>query len=307
LGAIAVYSFGMVTSVGESGAASCAAMRAGISGFAETKFEIGGEVVLGATVSYTSELEELQRLRTMVGTTISECLDSVSTPEVSQIPLLLCVAEETRPARCEGLARSLLSDIANEWGGELHADSQLYSAGHVGGIQALAEARRLITAGAPCCLVAGVDSYLVADTLAFYDKSHRLMTDENANGFIPGEAAATVLVGPVKRQDEPQLMCLGIGFGSEPAPFDSGEPLRADGLVSAIKASFEDGRCRESDVDFRLTDNNGEAYGFKESALAVTRVFREKKEEFDLWHPADSIGEVGAAIEIGRASCRERV
>jgi 3-oxoacyl-[acyl-carrier-protein] synthase-1 len=91
-------------------------------------------------------------------------------------------------------------------------------------------------------------------------------------------------------------MCVGIGFGTEPAPLDSGEPLRAEGLTAAIKAAFADGRCSEADVDFRLTDNNGETYGFKESALAVARVFRETKEEFDIWHPADCIGEVGAAI-----------
>jgi len=121
------------------------------------------------------------------------------------------------------------------------------------------------------------------------------MTEDNSNGFIPGEAAAASLVGPVKRQSEPQLLCVGIGLGTEPAPLNSGEPLRAEGLTTAIKAAFADGRCQEADVDFRLTDNNGEAYGFKDSALAVARVFRDAKDDFDIWHPADCIGEVGAA------------
>ena len=232
----------------------------------------------------------------MAHAAICECLAAEEIVELSTIPLLLCVAEGSRPGRCEGLEDALLSGIAQEWGEQWHADSRVYASGRVGAIQALAEARRLITAGASRCLVVGVDSYLVADTLVAFDGKHRLLTDENANGFIPGEAAGAVLLGPVKRQDEPQLMCLGIGMGTEPAPLNSGEPLRADGLVHAIKASFEDGNCREADVDFRLTDNNGEAYGFKESALAATRVFRQQREAFDLWHPADSIGEVGAAV-----------
>jgi len=50
------------------------------------------------------------------------------------------------------------------------------------------------------------------------------------------------------------------------------------------------------DLDYRMTDANGEQYGFKEAALAITRTLRKRKEEFDIRHPADCVGEVGAAI-----------
>ena len=50
------------------------------------------------------------------------------------------------------------------------------------------------------------------------------------------------------------------------------------------------------DLDYRLTDNSGEQYYFKEAALALTRTLRQRKEAFDIWHPADCIGETGAAI-----------
>ena len=50
------------------------------------------------------------------------------------------------------------------------------------------------------------------------------------------------------------------------------------------------------DLDFRITDNSGEQYYFKESALALSRNLRQRKTAFDIWHPADCIGEVGAAI-----------
>ena len=50
------------------------------------------------------------------------------------------------------------------------------------------------------------------------------------------------------------------------------------------------------ELDFRITDNSGEQYYFKEAALALSRTLRARKEEFDIWHPADCIGEVGAAI-----------
>ena len=49
------------------------------------------------------------------------------------------------------------------------------------------------------------------------------------------------------------------------------------------------------DCDHRIADMNGEQYRFKEAALAITRLLRDRKVLFSLWHPADCIGEVGAA------------
>lgn len=296
MGAIAIYSCGMVTGVGWNSPASCAAMRVGIAGFVETSFEFGGDVLLGSPVPFEDELPDLEKLRQMVVPTIEECLQEQKFSSLDEIPLLLCLAEKGRSGRIDDLDSALLQAIAIDLDCDLHPDSQTFSSGRFGGIQAMERARQLIADGAPGCLIAGTDSCLSAETLAAYDRNHRLVTAENPNGFIAGEAAASILVGPVVRQSEPQLLCLGIGTGIEPAPLNSGQPLRAAGLTTAIRSAFADGRCREEDVHFRLTDNNGEAYGFKDSALAVARVFRQAKDEFDIWHPSDCVGEVGAAI-----------
>jgi 3-oxoacyl-[acyl-carrier-protein] synthase-1 len=48
-------------------------------------------------------------------------------------------------------------------------------------------------------------------------------------------------------------------------------------------------------LDFRITDASGEQYGFKEAALAATRLLRTPRQEFDFWHAADCVGETGAA------------
>src|SRR5581483_2530137 len=84
--------------------------------------------------------------------------------------------------------------------------------------------------------------------------------------------------------------------GEERATIESAEPLRADGMVQAFKAAFGDSNRSMADVDYRITDSNGEQYAFKEAALAVTRTLRVRKEAFEIWHPADCVGEVGAAI-----------
>jgi 3-oxoacyl-[acyl-carrier-protein] synthase-1 len=87
----------------------------------------------------------------------------------------------------------------------------------------------------------------------------------------------------------------GIGFGHEPAPIESGRPLRADGLKQAIQAAFADSGLTFDDVHYRLVDTSGEQYGFKEATLGLARTMRARKAEFDIWHPADCIGEIGAA------------
>jgi 3-oxoacyl-[acyl-carrier-protein] synthase-1 len=153
----------------------------------------------------------------------------------------------------------------------------------------------MLEGGARCCIVAGVDSFLVGATLASLDGQSRLQTAQNSDGFIPGEAGAAVLLG---RENTPgaELLCCGVGFGAEPAPIGSEEPLRAEGLAQAIRAAMADAGMSYDDVAYRITDVSGEQYAFKEAALALSRTMRVRKAEFDIWHPADCIGEVGAAI-----------
>ena len=83
---------------------------------------------------------------------------------------------------------------------------------------------------------------------------------------------------------------------SSGAQQDSEEPLRADGLVHALKDSLDDAGARMEDMDFRMVDVSGEHYWFKESSLALSRTLHTPQEEFDIWHPADCVGEVGASI-----------
>ena len=67
-------------------------------------------------------------------------------------------------------------------------------------------------------------------------------------------------------------------------------------MVQAFKGAFTDAGCTLGDLDYRITDSNGEQYWFKEATLALDRILRNRKELFEIWHPADCIGEIGAAI-----------
>lgn len=296
--ALSILASGMVTSVGLDAPAACAAIRCGIDNFEETRFmDQGGEWIIGSAVPLDKPWRGKTKLINMIVPAIRECLTTVSNIPVESIPLILCIAETDRSGRLTGLDAQLIYEIETKSGVRFHEKSIVLPQGHIGGVGAIRFARNLIyKENIPFCLIAGVDSYLVAPTLAHYEAKDRLLTSKNSNGFLPGEAGAAVLVGPAGQTKEAELAILGIGFGQEKATVDSEEPLRADGLVQAIKAALADCGLPLHATDFRITDANGEQYYFKEATLALTRILRERKQEYDIWHPVDCIGEVGAAI-----------
>jgi 3-oxoacyl-[acyl-carrier-protein] synthase-1 len=294
---VSVVASGLVTAVGLDSASTCAAIRCAIDNFAETRFiDVAGERVMGAEVPLAAPWRGVSRLVHMAVPAIRECLAHIGSANVDQIPLLLCVAEERRPGRLDGLDETLLDRIQVDLGVRFHPQSRVIPRGRVAGALAMDAARtQLQELPIPFCIVAGVDSLFVADTLAAYERSKRLLTSRNSNGFIPGEAAAAVLVSRSHPPTRAALVCRGLAWGIEKVTIDSDEPLRADGLIRAITGAFSDAGCGYEAVDYRITDANGEQYGFKEAALAMTRTLRTPKELFDIWHPADCIGEVGAS------------
>jgi len=113
---------------------------------------------------------------------------------------------------------------------------------------------------------------------------------------MPGEGAGALLLGRPAGTEDP--VCIGVGFGVEEAHIGSDEPLRADGLSLAIEAGLAQAQCAMHDIDYRITDLSGEQYYFKEATLALARTLRRRKESFDIWHPAECIGEAGAVAGL---------
>jgi 3-oxoacyl-[acyl-carrier-protein] synthase-1 len=295
---LAIMASGMVSGVGLNAPASCAAIRCGIDNFQETRFmDSGGEWIIGSSVLMEKPWRGTEKLSKMLASALQECLSSDSTLTLEEIPIFFCLAEKDRPGRFAELEERIFLETQEEMGVRFHEKSGLLCHGRVGLGVALQQARRLIYGeNIPRVLIAGVDSLLVGPTLSTYEEQERLLTSQNSNGFIPGEAAAAVLVGPGRATNEAQLLCLGVGSGVERVTEQSELPLRADGLVQAIRAALAEAGCSLGAMDFRITDVSGGQYSFKEASLALTRILRERKEEFDIWHPADCIGEVGAAI-----------
>jgi len=292
---VAILGCGMMTGVGLTAEASCAAIRCVIDNFQETRFvAAGGEWIIGSEVPLEEPWRGISKLARLLAGPLRECLDLIPDVPPESIPVLLCVAEEDRPGRLEGLGDPLFFQACELLGVRFHDNSRVIAQGRVGGAVGLHRASRLIhEENFPYVIVAGVDSYLVAGTLRAYDERGRLLTPDNSNGFIPGEAGGALLVAPPGAGGG--IVCPGMGFAVERATIESEEPVRGDGLIKAITHALVAAGLTMGDIDYRITDIGGEQYQFKDATLALSRLLRVRKEGFDIWHPADCIGEVGAA------------
>ena len=290
---LAVQACGMTTAIGVTAPAAAAAQRARLSNFEETTFiSRNEEPMIGSQVPFDPPLDGRDRLQALLAGPLSECYAALGDIPAQDVPALLCVAENDRPGRVEGVDTSLLHDTLKTLNVPANDKNSVIPYGRVGGMVALRDARKLISEGAPKVIVAGVDSFLVAQTLAHYDQDDRVLTQTNSDGFPAGEAGAAVVLG---RPTSDGLTLLGLGFGREAAHITSGEPTRAEGLVLAMRAALSESGLDLSAVDYRISDLNGEQYYFKEAALAMTRVLRKKAEQMDLWNPASEFGYAGAA------------
>jgi 3-oxoacyl-[acyl-carrier-protein] synthase-1 len=309
---LAITATGMVTGVGLSAPATCAAIRCAIDNFQETRFmDSGGEWILGCEVPLEKPWRGKTRLIKMAAAAIKEVLQSNPQIDIANTPLLLCLAEHGRPGRVIDDDTEFFLDLQAELELEFSDQSLVIAAGHVSVAIALKHAREMIhQQGVKHVLVAASDTMLVTPTLANYEEKERLLTSNNSNGFLPGEAGAAMLLESGNAGLGGVLYCEGLGFAVESAHVDSEEPLRAEGLTKAIKESLQDAGCDMGDLDFRITDISGEQYYFKEASLALSRTLRKRKEEFDIWHPADCVGEIGSAqgiimLAVLKAACEK--
>lgn len=310
---VAITAVGMVTGVGLDAAASCAAIRCAIDNFQETRFiDDGGEWIMGCEVPLEQPWRGKTKLLKLAAMAIRECLEDHGQIKPEQAPLLLCLPETERPGRVLTDDNAFFFELQQELGMQFHAKSRVIAMGRVSAGVALQHTRKLLQAGtARQVIIAAADSLLVGATLTAFMEREYVLTSRNSDGFIPGEAGAAVVVEPVYRRPEPQLICTGIGFGVETAHVDAEEPLRAEGLTAAIRGALAEAGCELNDLDFRLTAISGKQYYFKEDALFIGRILRKHKERFDIWHPADCIGETGSAIGlalliIAKAACAKQ-
>lgn len=306
---VAIAKTGLVTPVGLDAAAACAAMRCKLTNPVQTFYmNSEGEWMRAHQVPLPS-VGGTAKLVHMAAMAVEEVLLDIPKVEWSNIPLLLCVSEADRPGRAAVVDEHLVGRLEQALAARFGRTSAVVAEGRVSAAVAMSLARAMIERHhADSVVIASTDSLVSWPTLLKYDDEGRILSETNSDGFVPGEGAAALLV--TRPTGAPQLLCRGIGFGQEAATIHSDLPLRADGLTSAIRSALEESGLAMHDLDFRIADVSGEQYYFKEASLALSRTLRRRKPDFDIWHPAECIGEAGATaglamLALADAGCRK--
>lgn len=295
---IAIRASGLVTSVGFNARSTLAAMRARLRNVYEVGLwdpESASSPPVGK-VRLPQWWTGLPKLADLAAPAIHECLTAASVAG-KKVPVLLGVADSARVHRLEGIDDSILEEIERRLGHVLHPLSAVLAHGHVAAATALGRAADILRddARVSCIVVAAVDSLIDDRLMNHYLEQRRLLTPANSNGLSLGEAGSAVLVCRCGTPDE--LRILGMGTAHESATIESDQPCKGDGLAQAIRMALQQAGSTMDDVQYRITDLNGEHYKFKEMMLAMMRFqYRPKPRVLDLWHPNEYVGDVGAAI-----------
>lgn len=293
------------TSLGITAQSSVAAVRAGISAFAEHPYIVDktGEPMIVARAPYLSDdsvgterflqlampaaKEALLPLRELVG-------------RIKPIPVVIGL-----PAKRPGLPESLGNQMAVQFKGMMNelcpiSSVDVIPSGHSAGLMALQAGWRRVQAGnAQFCVIGGVDSYLQPETLEWVDECEQLHSDSNAWGFVPGEAAGFCLLSSMQAADDYRLnilgKVLGVATAREHNLIKTKTVCIGQGLSEAFKWVLEGHLSSNAKIGQIICDMNGEPYRADEFAFTITRTSEYFINVGDFLAPADCWGDVGAA------------
>ena len=302
-----VVSTGAVTAVGLSSAQTCTAIRAGISAFAESEFHLSTverQRILAAAVPLRPRPADSKpggRLVALARLALTECLRAASL-DAKRTALVLGVPESHRADAFRNWFDEDLYEVINaRIVRHFHHSSLMLPYGNASGAAGLIKARAILEDEAvDACVVAGVDSFLNGWDIERLERTWRLLREGEANGLVPGEAGTCIAVTTDDRVRGRTVLGIveGVGLDRE----DGATTVIADGhptgkgLQRALDAAVRDADVHESMIGLRVTDLNGERYGSMDSMLAVSRFYRTDRDGLPIWHPAECVGETGAAV-----------
>ncbi|MFT5717159.1 MAG: 3-oxoacyl-[acyl-carrier-protein] synthase-1 [Oleiphilaceae bacterium] len=211
------------------------------------------------------------------------------------IPLFLAVPEQ-RCGRPFPALEPFIKDLSLEIDFSLDLlTSRVFPVGRSAGMNALSEAiKLLLSTPLESIIVGGVDSYMDVMLLGALDEERRLAGGKKIGGFVPGEGAAFVVL---QKTVEPSLTVGHPAISEEPGHFYSEETCLGDGLSYAVKVAVDNSAASmmTSPIKTVLCSMNGEPMHGKEWGTSLVRNSDAFSDGFDMQHPAECYGDLGAA------------
>ncbi len=178
---------------------------------------------------------------------------------------------------------------------------KIYAGGHTGFVHALHSAIEAVSSGTlDRCLVGGIDSQVEPRSLEASVAVGMLKTEENPVGFMPGEAAAFLLIERLDTALMRRARIAGLlespAWARDPHHRLAQEPPLGLGLTQAVSASLDGLDLRGCPIGLIVGDLNGDPYRASDWGYTLVRTLGPYGlGEVPLWVPASSFGDVGAA------------
>jgi 3-oxoacyl-[acyl-carrier-protein] synthase-1 len=309
---IVVSAVAAISPVGHSAAVTFTSIKAGLTRISESSelkirnqkgklMQVNCAAVIGITDGHRRYLRHFR----MAVRAFAEVLGNARLDEclLDSTALHLVLAEPERPGMDDRVEKELMRKMSSVLGiTDLTSRTTITSTGHAGAFEAVQAAMKAITTGQYSrAIVGAVDGYLDELTLEWLNDTGRLKTDDNSKGFVPGEGAAFLVLEPYSsttaRKGSALAMLAGIGNMVEPNNIFEKSACTGDGLTGAIRSAFKMAGD-SSPVSLVVCDLNGERYRANEWGLAMSRSFGTRSPPSLLWHPADCLGDCGAAAGV---------
>lgn len=296
-----VVGAGAQTPVGRYVLAAAAAVRCGISAYAEHPFMIDkhGEPMVVARADWLDEALPLaDRVVALAVDAAREALSPLGERLPSlrrQIRVHLALSSENLPDPAQ--RQEVLDRFAAETGfSPTDPPIESVADGHAGGLLALENAFRQLRSGeASICLVGGADSWLEPERLEAIDSSGNLHSVNYSWGFTPGEGAGFCLVATAETARRlglaPLAELLAVATAHETKLMGTQTVCVGEGLTAAFRGVLDPKRP----VAHSYCDFNGETYRADEYGFTVCRTRECFEDAGSFTAAAECWGDVGAA------------
>lgn len=269
---VCIIGCGVVTAVGYNALMNASSVRANSSRFQESYMvDRFGEPMLLSMVKFIGdEVRDLDRLVALAVPAMMEAMHPVLKNDslrsaLSEIGICLGIAA-LRPGLHDNIGQSLLSRLTIETAIPFSERKRfLISTGHASTLSGIEKAVEWIASGKEeLVLIGGVDSYYNADTLEWLDENKRLHSEQNKDGFIPGEGAGFCLLASSDFVSRYRLMplatILSAVSGEEPHPLTSNGICIGQGLTHVLSQALAVLTSENVVADWTLCDMNGESF-----------------------------------------------
>ena len=233
-----VLGFGLACPLGLHARSALAAMRAGISRFAEVDGFVGpgGPVRASRLAQISPDSSRVARATMLARHAVREAAGRTAAP----VACFLALPDPMFGPRID--PDRLLHDLADDLNGlrlVLHPPGA-GATGRAGVFTALTAALHWLDGGTERrALVGGIDSLVDLETLDALAADDRLLGATNLDGAIPGEAAAFVLLGGPSASTRPQpgarIVALATGHDARPRDRADATIDPADGLTAVFR------------------------------------------------------------------------